>query len=565
VKLNSELFRITAELVEKKAWAQQVRRTTLEQRRALQGWRELMRKVGKGTGKRAPRLIAEARQLMPLCQSAVPVWIMPLSHVAKNFDMQHNRFDVVIIDEASQADITALFAVYMGDRVVVVGDDEQVSPMAVGQKLDEVQHLIDERLQGVPLANMYDGKLSIYGLARTTFEPVCLLEHFRCVSPIIEFSNELSYKGKIKPLRDDSEVQRRPPTVAYAVKNFSKNGKINEEEAFATASLLIAASEQPEYKEATFGVISMVGIDQALYIETLLRRYMPATEFIKRRVLCGDSAQFQGDERDVMFLSIVDVPGEGPLTLRTGEGHEDMFKKRFNVAASRARDQMWVVHSLDPEIDLKPTDIRRRLILHARDQHAHKNAKRAQEQKIESVFEQQVFDRLIRAGYRVQTQWPVGAYRVDMVVEGSDKHLAVECDGDRWHPQEKLGEDMARQAILERLGWRFVRIRGSQFFRDPDKAMEPVFTRLRLLDIPPEGMIATNSQDYDGKELKGRIVRRAWALRREWTELGTNPPSQQQPYLNQGWDHNGNSDNRISKMQSEPPSIVLSSSNTTIV
>jgi very-short-patch-repair endonuclease len=139
-----------------------------------------------------------------------------------------------------------------------------------------------------------------------------------------------------------------------------------------------------------------------------------------------------------------------------------------------------------------------------------------------------VFDRLIRAGYHVHTQWPVGAYRIDMVVEGSSKRLAVECDGDRWHPQEKLEEDMARQAILERLGWRFVRIRGSQFFRNPDKAMEPVFTRLHLLDIPPEGMIRVNSQDYDGKELKGRIVRRAWALRKEWNDLRINSPSSQQ-------------------------------------
>ena len=531
VKLNSELFRITSELVEKKAWAQQVRRTSLEQRRALQGWRELMRKVGKGTGKRAPRLLAEARQLMPLCQTAVPVWIMPLSYVTRNFDLNRNRFDVVIIDEASQADITALIAVYLGEQVVVVGDDEQVSPMAVGQNLDEVQHLIDEHLQDVPLANLYDGKLSIYGLARTTFEPVCLLEHFRCVSPIIQFSNELSYNGKIKPLRDDSEVQRRPATVAYQVKSFSKRGRINEEEAYAIASLLIAASEQPEYKDATFGVISMVGVEQAIYIETLLRRLMPATEFIKRRILCGDPSQFQGDERDVMFLSMVDVPGEGPLALRTEEGHEDMFKKRFNVAASRARDQMWVVHSLDTDIDLKPNDIRRRLILHARDQYANNNARKIQEQKIESVFEKQVFERLIRAGYGVQTQWPVGAYRIDMVVEGGGKRLAVECDGDRWHPQEKLEEDMARQAILERLGWRFVRIRGSQFFRDPDKAMEAVFNRLQSLDIPPEGMVKVNNQDYDGKELKSRIVRRGWELRKQWKDHQTNSNSQLQPAI----------------------------------
>lgn len=520
VQLNSDLFRVTAELVEKKAWAQQIRHTTLEQRRALQGWREFMRKVGKGTGKRAPRLLAEARRLMPICQTAVPVWIMPLSYVTRNFDMKRNHFDVVIIDEASQADITALIAVYMGSQVVIVGDHEQVSPLAVGQDLDKIQHIIDEHLKGIPNANLYDGKLSIYGLARTTSELVCLHEHFRCVSPIIQFSNELSYDGKIKPLRDDSLVKRRPATIAYRVNSGSKRGKINEEEAYTIASLLIAASQQPEYQDATFGVISMLGSEQAFYIEELLRRFMAPTDYINARVLCGDPAQFQGDERDVMFLSMVDVPSEsgGPLPLRTEEGHDDMFKKRFNVAASRARDQMWVVYSLDPEMDLKKEDIRRRLIVHARDQQASNTEQKKQEQKIESEFERQVFQKLVQAGYRVTTQWPVGAYRIDMVVEADGKRLAIECDGDRWHPPEKLEEDMARQAILERLGWRFVRIRGSQFFRNPEQAMEAVFAKLRLLDIPPIGMAQQKSEDEDGKELKERIILAAYKLREQWKE-----------------------------------------------
>ena len=102
VLLNDTLQKTTIALVEKKAWAAQVQRTTLEQRQVLQGWKETMRKVGKGTGKRAPRLQAEARKLISICQTAVPVWIMPLSHVVQNFDPQRNRFDVVIIDEASQ-------------------------------------------------------------------------------------------------------------------------------------------------------------------------------------------------------------------------------------------------------------------------------------------------------------------------------------------------------------------------------------------------------------------------------------------------------------------------------
>ena len=104
----------------------------------------------------------------------------------------------------------------------------------------------------------------------------------------------------------------------------------------------------------------------------------------------------------------------------------------------------------------------------------------------------------------------------------------MECDGDHWHPPEKLEEDMARQAILERLGWRFVRICGSQFFRNPQQAMKPVFARLETLGIPPEGMNTKSNQDQDGNELKGRIIRRANELRQQWGDLGTRSISSKQ-------------------------------------
>src|SRR5579862_4011450 len=107
----------------------------------------------------------------------------------------------------------------------------------------------------------------------------------------------------------------------------------------------------------------MVGMEQALYIDSLLRQRLPASEHKKRRLLCGNAGQFQGDERDVIFLSMVDSPQEGPLFLRT----RDDAKKVFNVAVSRARDQLWVVHSVDPVKDLKTGDLRQKLIMHSQD------------------------------------------------------------------------------------------------------------------------------------------------------------------------------------------------------
>src|ERR1051326_7641828 len=288
---------------------------------------------------------------------------------------------------------------------------------------------------------LYDGQCSIYDLAQTTFNPVCLREHFRCVSPIIAFSNQLSYDGKIKPLRDASEIKRRPHVIAYHVEDATSNQKVNDEEALTVASLLVAATEQPEYEDATFGVICMVGEEQAIRIDGLLQHFLPPAEYTSRRIQCGNAAQFQGDERDVIFLSMVDAPVEsGPLPLRL-DGPGKLFKKRFNVATSRARDQLWVVHSLIPEIDLKPSDIRSRLIHYASHQQTRQRVLAQAEQFDQSELAKRVMQMLLQAGYRVKSHWPVGANHIDLVVEGAGKRLAIECDGDRWYPEDRLDED----------------------------------------------------------------------------------------------------------------------------
>jgi very-short-patch-repair endonuclease len=520
-KLTERLRNATVHLIDSRAWMFQARRTSLAQRQALVGWLDTIRKIGKGTGIRAPRLRAEAARKMTECRGAVPVWVMPLSRVVENFDPRHSRFDVVIIDEASQSDVMALVALYLGRAVVVVGDHEQVSPSAVGQEVAIVQQLIDQFLDGIPNAHLYDGQTSVYDLARQSFGgTIRLVEHFRCVTEIIQFSNRLSYDGEIKPLRDASRVRLKPHVLSFRVDGSSRDGKVNHQEAMSVTSLVAAALEQPDYQTnelghpTSFGIVSLVGEDQALEIDRLLRTYLSPDVYERHRVLCGTPAQFQGDERDVVFISMVDIPAGGPLPFRD----QQMFKQRFNVAASRARDQMWVVHSLNPQIDLQPGDLRRRLIEHAQDPGLLIRILEDKEQRVQSVFERDVMRHLVRAGYRVIPQWKVGSRRIDLVVEGDGHRLAIECDGDRFHPIEKLAEDMERQAILERLGWIFARVRGSVFFREPERAMRPIFDKLRFLEIPPVGATSDSTQQQaPSTGLIDRLIRRADELRNKWS------------------------------------------------
>jgi len=188
------------------------------------------------------------------------------------------------------------------------------------------------------------------------------------------------------------------------------------------------------------------------------------------------------------------------------------------VAASRARDQMWIVHSLSPNHDLKADDLRRQLIEHAQDPSRLLRALEEKEKRTQSTFEREVMKRLGAAGYRVAPQWRVGGFRIDLVVEGDGRRLAIECDGDRYHPLEKLAEDMDRQSVLERMGWIFTHVRGTEFFRNADRAMKPIFEKLQLLEISPNGAASdATAKKLPSGDLIERVVRRAEELRNKWS------------------------------------------------
>ncbi|PKM88460.1 MAG: hypothetical protein CVU87_07490 [Firmicutes bacterium HGW-Firmicutes-12] len=520
-KINNQLLMNARKLAYEKAWYEKIKYKTKAQNQAIEGWRQTIKQIGKGTGKTAPTLLKKARELMPLCQSAIPVWIMSLNRVAESFDPQKNKFDVVIIDEASQADILALSALYLGKKVIIVGDDEQVSPDTVGMKTEEVNALIEQHLHGIPNNHLFNGKTSVYDIAKASgFKPLLLTEHFRCLPEIIEFSNQLSYNGRIKPLRDASGVKLKPSVIEYRVPNaYKTTNKINKIEAEYIASMICACVDNEIYQGKTIGVISLLGQEQAYEIERLLQVNLEPKEYESRRIQCGTASQFQGDERDIIFLSVVEGPSEkgGPVRLLSEDGRNDMTRKRYNVAASRAKDQMWVVHSLNPEMDLKPDDIRLRLIKHAINPTIDRNEEKLK--TAESDFEKQVMQTLLNQGYKVIPQWKVGAYRIDMVIEDGDKRVALECDGEKWHNQDDLPNDLKRQAILERLGWKFIRIRGSVFYRNPEETKNWIISELDSHGISPNFITFEETPETESSinnETINRIKRRAEQIRREW-------------------------------------------------
>ena len=103
-----------------------------------------------------------------------------------------------------------------------------------------------------------------------------------------------------------------------------------------------------------------------------------------------------------------------------------------------------------------------------------------------SEFEYEVAKIIISAGYKVIPQYEVAGYRIDLVVQGENAKLAIECDGDKYHNSfEAFQEDIERQQIIERAGWKFWRIMGSSFYQHKDKALDSLWVKLKELNIEP--------------------------------------------------------------------------------
>lgn len=487
-----------------RAWGHAVspERLTRQARADLQQYAYLVRRYGKGTGKYAAKRQVEIRQAMERCRPAVPVWIMPLYRVVDQLDIKPDMFDVVIVDEASQAGAEAAFLLYLAPRIVVIGDDKQVSPAAVGVDQQQLRDLAAQYLADDPYrAGWQDPKRSLFDLAKERFgSRIVLTEHRRCVPEIIGFSNEIAYEPdgiRLVPVRQIGADRLEPIKPVFVRDGYVRGSthRVNPPEVDAVVDQIEKCLADPRYDGLTFGVISLLGKAQAEEIQKRLLERIPPEEWHARDLRCGDSADFQGSERDVMFLTMVAAPGDGvrlaPLT-------QELYVQRYNVAASRAKDQMWLFHSVQRTDLVNPEDMRFRLLDYCYRVSARQRVEvegtrtgAAPEDRLvapfESLFEQRVFNRLDERGYTVVPQFPVGPYRIDLVVVGARTRLAVECDGDAWHGPDAYQRDLARQRDLERCDWRFFRIRESDFYADQSGVLERLWATLREMEIHPAG------------------------------------------------------------------------------
>ena len=489
--------RALSQLAAEKAWQHCIGSMTEGSFQSLMAWRKAIERLGKGTGKYVERNRRLAKERLEECRDAIPAWVMPLYKVLDTVTVRPGVFDVAIIDEASQSGPDALFLAFIAKQIIVVGDDQQIRPENVGVDYNDVHHLQQRYLRNIPKWDIFGATESLFSIAEVRFgNPIRLREHFRCMPEIIAFSNRLCYQDQpLIPLRQFGSDRLTPVLYPhYVAGGYQEKRKVNPVEADAVVSAIERCCEDPAYAGKTFGVISLLhSSDQDREIESRLIKGLDAEEIEQRNIVCGDAYDFQGDERDVIFLSMVSARSDHG---RIGTMSDERAKRRFNVAVSRARDQVQLFHSVQ-EGELGQNCLRRRLLAHMKQppvdptaqlpwtveelRQLARNTPRNrgnQPSPFDSWFEVDVFLAIAGQGHLAIPQYEVHGYRIDIVIVGGTRKVAVECDGDEWHGPQQYADDLHRQSQLERCDWEFFRIRGSHFYRDPDGALLPLWEML---------------------------------------------------------------------------------------
>jgi len=481
---EEDLQRAYLRIVELRTWRELKRNMTPKIGAALNAYLGAIARIGHGTGIRAKRFRQDAQKAMSNAYAATPCWIMAHWRVSESLPAELGLFDLLIIDEASQSDVWALPAIARAKKILVVGDDKQVSPSDVGIKETDILSLRKRFLSGLPYGENLLPGTSIYDLGSTMFaaDVIRLREHFRCVTPIIQFSNRQFYDHEIKPLRVPKPSERLDPSLidVYVKGGYCQERKnINKPEAAAIVEEIKQISRDTQMGSRTVGVVSLLGPDQAKYIQEKLVNELGEDVILRHKIRCGDAMHFQGKEADIVMISMV---AAGKPKATSGR----MFEQRYNVGCSRARDRMYVFRSFARE-DLSDRDLRARLMDHLENPLGMAEPEiRELRELCESEFEREVYDELVKRGFRVQPQVRAGGYRIDMVVEGADdRRLAIECDGDQYHCVDKWMEDLARQRVLERMGWRFWRCWASSWIASQEECVSDLLDTLASRGIEP--------------------------------------------------------------------------------
>ncbi len=437
-----------------------------------------------------------------------PCWMMSPLAIAQYLPRSEQKFDLCIIDEASQMPPeNSIGALARSHQAVVVGDTNQLPPTSFFRKMIDDEDTEDETVLDE----------SILEMANSAFKPKRRLRwHYRSRhSGLIKFSNHMIYNDDLVVFPSATESRRNMGVQLVSVRGRYHSGTNGEEARTMIDAALRFMRESPD---RSLGLVTLNQKQRDLLLEEMdysLSRDTLASKYVDDWAKRNDGLEsffiknlenVQGDERDVIFIGTVYGPEEpsGPVMQRFGPINGLGGQRRLNVLFSRAKQQI-VTFSSMTAADIRADEsgnpgaymLKRWLEYSAT---GFLQGGNTSSRKPDSDFEVFVIEQLRSMGFEPVPQVGVAGYFVDIGVKHPDwPHgflMGVECDGASYHSSKSARDrDRLRQEVLEGLGWHLYRIWSTDWFNDSRtearKLQQAITARLDWLKNNDDSYIAS--------------------------------------------------------------------------
>lgn len=436
-----------------------------------------------------------------LMRSACPCMLMSPSSVSQFLDMNLEKFDLVVFDEASQVPTCkAVGTIARAENVIVVGDPKQLPPttfFGAEFKSEEFPELED-------LDSILDDCLAI-GMPERH-----LLWHYRSHhESLIAFSNAMYYQNALFTFPSPSERSSKV-TLCYTDGVYERGGaKRNKKEATELVKDIVSRLKNPLQKHQSIGVVTF-NTAQQNHIEDVLTKALRdnglEAEAYERDepIFVKNLENVQGDERDVILFSVGYGPDrEGRLSLNFGPLNQAGGYRRLNVAVTRARMEMKVFSSIKGNmIDLSRTPSKGVKGLKAFLEYAERGKEMlAYESGTISIKERGIGEHLAadltKAGLACVYDLGVSDFKIDVAVvdprDSSRYLLAIICDSENVMRVKGVRDRVAMQTkILKTLGWNVAYVWTVNYITNPRREIsrikELVAGLLRTKAVPKKSI-----------------------------------------------------------------------------
>ncbi|MGX9357787.1 DUF4011 domain-containing protein [Mycoplasma sp. 773] len=406
-------------------------------------------------------------------------------------------FDTVIFDEASQIrPESAISSLFRAKQVIVVGDKEQMPPSNFFSSAENEEGFLEVEDS---TDNFSDGYDSLLNLAEASLNSIRLKWHYRSkFEELIYTSNKEIYKDLITFPNSKQPNDIEGLRFLYAKPN-KYIGETNTlfEEARKTIKDIIE-KYQNKY---SIGVVVFNAevlnqfereMDKFIHDNPHLKFYFD--EDREDAFFVKNIETVQGDERDIiLFLLDNKRNANGEVSVNFGAiNNSESGYKRLNVAISRAKKGLILISSFKShEVNWFRSEQRGVKLLEKFIKNAEFGINTLEDLKetsggVESLFEQQVYDKLTEQGLALKTQVGSSGFRIDLAVvhkNNPNKYiLGIECDGSTYHSSKTTRDrDRLRQEVLEARGWNIHRIWSTDWFKNPDAQVNIILNKLQEL------------------------------------------------------------------------------------